>query len=83
MDQVECIVGGAGAIGLAVARRLAMDGREVIVLEAADMIGSGVSSRSSEVVHTGIYYPKNSMKALTCVTGRGQRAFKLGGKSRG
>jgi L-2-hydroxyglutarate oxidase LhgO len=70
VEHVECIVVGAGAVGLAVARRLAQSGREVIVLEATDRIGSGVSSRSSEVIHAGIYYPPGSLKARLCVEGR-------------
>lgn len=70
MDEVDCIVVGAGAVGLAVARRLAQSGLEVVVLEVADAVGAGVSSRSSEVVHAGIYYPKDSLKARLCVAGR-------------
>ena len=58
MDSVECIVIGAGAVGLAVAARLAQAGREVIVLEQHDVIGSETSSRNSEVIHAGIYYRK-------------------------
>ena len=65
-----CIVGGAGAGGLAIARRLAMAGREVIVIEEADDIGTGTSSRNSEVIHAGIYYAKDSLKARTCVAGK-------------
>jgi len=61
---------GAGAIGLAVARALALSGREVVVLEAEDAIGTGISSRNSEVIHAGIYYPAGSLKARTCVEGR-------------
>ncbi len=61
---------GAGVVGLAVARALALSGREVIVLEAADAIGTGTSSRNSEVIHAGIYYPKDSLKARFCVEGR-------------
>ena len=55
MDKVECVVVGAGVIGLAIARRLALTGREVIVLEAAEAIGTITSSRNSEVIHAGIY----------------------------
>ena len=58
MDKVDCIVIGAGVVGLAVARALALQGREVMVLEAANAIGTGTSSRNSEVVHAGIYYPQ-------------------------
>jgi len=70
MDSVDCIVIGAGAVGLAVAARLAAAGREVIVLEQHDLIGSETSSRNSEVIHAGIYYPENSLKAALCVRGR-------------
>ena len=70
MDKVDCIVIGAGVVGLAVARALAMQGREVMVLEAANAIGKGTSSRNSEVIHAGIYYPQNSLKAQLCVQGR-------------
>lgn len=61
---------GAGVVGLAVARELALAGREVVVLEAANMIGTETSSRNSEVIHAGIYYPTGSLKALTCVAGK-------------
>jgi L-2-hydroxyglutarate oxidase LhgO len=70
MDQVECVVIGAGVIGLACARALALAGRDVIVLEAADRFGTGISARNSEVIHAGIYYPPNSLKARFCVAGR-------------
>ncbi|HTW68256.1 MAG TPA: NAD(P)/FAD-dependent oxidoreductase [Acetobacteraceae bacterium] len=70
MDEVECIVVGAGVIGLAVARALALAGREVIVLDAAGGIGTETSSRNSEVIHAGIYYPANSLMARFCVAGR-------------
>ena len=70
MERVECVVVGAGVVGLAVARRLAQAGREVIVLEAADAIGTGTSSRNSEVIHAGIYYPTGSLRARLCVPGR-------------
>src|SRR3546814_2852748 len=62
MDQVECLVIGAGVVGLAVARSLARRGREVVVAEAATLIGSETSSRNSEVIHAGIYYPAGSLK---------------------
>jgi len=68
--DVECVVVGAGVVGLAVARALARDGRDVIVLETAEAIGTGTSSRNSEVIHAGIYYPTNSLKARLCVEGR-------------
>ena len=71
MDKVDCVVIGAGVVGLAVARALALRGREVMVLEAADEIGTGTSSRNSEVIHAGIYYPQGSLKAQLCVQGKG------------
>ena len=71
-DFVDCIVIGAGVVGLAVARRLALAGNEVIVLEAADAIGTHTSSRNSEVIHAGIYYPTESLKAKLCVEGKEQ-----------
>ncbi|AFL49726.1 L-2-hydroxyglutarate oxidase LhgO [Sinorhizobium fredii] len=71
LEHVECIVAGAGVVGLAVARALALAGREVIILEAADRIGSETSSRNSEVIHAGIYYPPGSVMARLCVEGRG------------
>lgn len=70
MDEIECVVIGAGAVGLAVARALARTGREVIVLERERAIGTGVSSRNSEVIHAGIYYTKDSLKARLCVAGK-------------
>ena len=69
-DAVDCVVVGAGVVGLAVARALALQGREVMVLESADAIGTGISSRNSEVIHAGIYYPTDSLKAKLCVRGR-------------
>lgn len=72
MDQVQCVVIGAGVVGLAVARALALNGREVMVLEAESAIGTGISSRNSEVIHAGIYYPQNSLKARLCVQGKRQ-----------
>jgi L-2-hydroxyglutarate oxidase LhgO len=69
-ETIECAVIGAGVVGLAVARALARAGREVIVLEAADAIGTVTSSRNSEVIHAGIYYPEGSLKARLCRTGR-------------
>jgi len=68
--EIDVVVAGAGVVGLAVARALAMAGREVIVLEKEDAIGTGISSRNSEVIHAGIYYPKNSLMARFCVAGR-------------
>jgi len=70
MDSVECAVIGAGVVGLAVARAAALAGREVVILEAEGAIGTHTSSRNSEVIHAGIYYPKGSLKARTCVEGK-------------
>ena len=70
VDKVDCVVVGAGVVGLAVARALALQGREVLVLEAADAIGTGTSSRNSEVIHAGLYYPTGSIKAQLCVRGK-------------
>ena len=70
MERLDAVVVGAGVVGLAVARALAMAGREVVVLEAEDAIGTHTSSRNSEVIHAGIYYPKDSLKASSCVAGK-------------
>ncbi len=70
MDQVQCVVIGAGVVGLAVARSLLRRGCEVMVLEAAPTFGTGTSSRNSEVIHAGIYYTAGSLKARLCVQGR-------------
>jgi L-2-hydroxyglutarate oxidase LhgO len=70
MEQVDTIVIGAGAVGLAVARALAKCGRETIVVEAQPAIGQGVSSRNSEVIHAGLYYAPGSLKARLCVRGK-------------
>src|SRR5471032_3046997 len=70
MDRIECVVIGAGVVGLAVARAMAARGREVIVLEAGEAVGTGTSSRNSEVIHAGLYYPRGSLKADLCVRGR-------------
>lgn len=72
MDHVECIVIGAGVIGLAIARALARQGLDVIILERENAFGTATSARNSEVVHAGIYYPQGSLKARFCVTGRQQ-----------
>ncbi len=70
MDEIDCAVIGAGVVGLAVARALALAGREVLVLESEGAIGTGTSSRNSEVIHAGIYYPQGSLKARLCVEGK-------------
>ena len=70
MEKLDAVVIGAGVVGLAAARALAMAGREVVILEAEDAIGTHTSSRNSEVIHAGIYYPKGSLKARTCVEGK-------------
>jgi len=68
--STDCLVIGAGVVGLAIARRLALSGRETILIEAEGAIGTGTSSRNSEVVHAGLYYPTGSLKARACVAGR-------------
>src|SRR5256884_5377804 len=70
VDRVDAVVIGAGVVGLAVARELALAGREVVILDAEDAIGTHTSSRNSEVIHAGIYYPKGSLKATSCVEGK-------------
>ncbi|RZI41919.1 NAD(P)/FAD-dependent oxidoreductase [Herbaspirillum sp. HC18] len=70
MDRVDCVVAGAGVVGLAVARELALRGREVFVIEQHAAIGMETSSRNSEVIHAGLYYPAGSLKAQLCVEGR-------------
>jgi L-2-hydroxyglutarate oxidase LhgO len=69
-ETIDCAVIGAGVVGLAVGRKLAMSGREVVVLEAEEHFGTHTSSRNSEVMHAGIYYPTGSLKARLCFTGR-------------
>ena len=69
-ERVDAIVIGAGVVGLAVARSLALSGKEVIIIEADKAIGMGTSSRNSEVIHAGIYYAKDSLKAKLCVKGK-------------
>ena len=68
--DVESIVVGAGVVGLAVARALAQAGHETMVLEQHALIGSETSSRNSEVIHAGIYYPPGSLRATLCVRGK-------------
>ncbi len=70
MEKVDVVVIGAGVVGLAIARSLARAGRDVLVIEAADAIGTETSSRNSEVIHAGIYYPPGSLKARLCVEGK-------------
>jgi L-2-hydroxyglutarate oxidase LhgO len=72
MAEVDCVVVGAGAAGLACARALALRGQHVLVAEAAGAIGTGASSRNSGVIHAGLYYPVGSLKARLCVDGRHQ-----------
>ena len=70
LERIHTVVIGAGVVGLAVARALAQGGRELLVLEQAGAIGTGTSSRNSEVIHAGIYYPAGSLKARLCVRGK-------------
>ena len=70
MDAVETVIVGAGVVGLAIGRAMALAGKEVLILESEDAFGTGTSSRNSEVIHAGIYYPAGSLKARLCVTGR-------------
>lgn len=70
VEQVDAVVIGAGVVGLAVARALALTGREVMVLEALEAFGTQTSARNSEVIHAGIYYPQGSLKARLCVRGK-------------
>ena len=69
-EKVDCVVIGAGVVGLAIARQLAIAGRDVLIIEQAEAIGTVTSSRNSEVIHAGIYYAKDSLKARLCVQGR-------------
>lgn len=68
--DVDCVVLGAGVIGLAIARELALSGRDVLVADQAENIGTGTSSRNSEVIHAGLYYTPGSLKARSCVRGK-------------
>ncbi|MEK9721033.1 MAG: FAD-dependent oxidoreductase, partial [Quisquiliibacterium sp.] len=69
MDSVDTVVIGAGVVGIAIARRLAMAGQEVVLLEQESDFGTVTSARNSEVIHAGIYYPTGSLKARLCVEG--------------
>ena len=69
MERIECVVIGAGVVGLALARELAMAGREVVILESEDRFGTGTSSRNSEVIHAGMYYATGTLKARLCPEG--------------
>ena len=69
-DTVDTVIIGGGVVGLACARALAQAGEEVWLLEAASALGQGISSRSSEVIHAGLYYPEDSLKAALCCRGR-------------
>ncbi len=70
MSDIDCVIVGAGVVGLAVAREFAIAGQEVLVIERAEGFGTETSSRNSEVIHAGIYYPENSLKAEMCIKGR-------------
>lgn len=69
-DRLDCVVVGAGVVGLATARAMIRSGKQVVILEAESQIGLHSSSRNSEVIHAGLYYPENSLKAQLCVRGR-------------
>jgi L-2-hydroxyglutarate oxidase LhgO len=69
-ERLDCVIAGAGVVGLAIARSLAKSGREVLVLESEPQIGMHASSRNSEVIHAGLYYPEDSLKARLCMTGK-------------
>ncbi|MDE2333170.1 MAG: FAD-dependent oxidoreductase [Rhodospirillales bacterium] len=73
MKFIDCVVVGAGVVGIAAARALALAGREVMVLEAAEATGTVTSSRNSDVIHAGIEYPRDSLMARLCVEGRWRR----------
>ena len=70
--DVDVVVVGAGAVGLAIAAAFARAGADVVVLEAVAAIGAGISSRNSEVIHAGMYYPTGSLRQRLCVAGRRQ-----------
>jgi L-2-hydroxyglutarate oxidase LhgO len=70
VEDADVVVAGAGVVGLAIARELALAGREVLILEAAERVGTGISARNSEVIHAGLYYEPGSLKARLCSAGR-------------
>src|SRR5205823_7832268 len=70
METADCVVVGAGVVGLAVARAMARKGRDVLILEAESAFGTITSARNSEVIHAGIHYPHGSLKERLCVEGR-------------
>lgn len=70
MDELDVVIIGAGVVGLAVGRAFALSGREVTVIESQSTFGTQISARNSEVIHAGIYYPTNSLKAHLCVSGK-------------
>ncbi|TAN15049.1 MAG: NAD(P)/FAD-dependent oxidoreductase [Rhizobiaceae bacterium] len=72
MDRVDCVVTGAGAVGLAIGRELSLRGLETLVIEKATAVGTETSARNSEVIHAGLYYPPGSLKAGFCVRGKEQ-----------
>jgi len=69
VDKVDITIIGSGVVGLAIAARLNSDFGDVVLVEKESSFGQGISSRNSEVIHAGIYYPKDSLKARTCVEG--------------
>ena len=69
MEKVDIIIIGAGVIGLAIAEKLSRSGKEIVVVEKHDGFGREASSRNSEVIHAGMYYPEDSLKARMCVSG--------------
>lgn len=70
--ETDCLVVGAGVIGLAIARAIAANGHDVVVIDAAHHIGTGISARSSQVIHAGIHHPGSPLKSMLCVEGMRQ-----------
>ncbi|MCM8796182.1 MAG: FAD-dependent oxidoreductase [Candidatus Omnitrophica bacterium] len=70
MEKIDITVVGAGIIGLAVAYELSKDYKDIFIIEKNSSFGQETSSRNSEVIHAGIYYPKDSLKTKTCIEGR-------------